>query len=69
MRSYKGSQGNNPMKPLAIFHIVRYDEGQNTFLEGFTGRDLEETYDRADRRLDYWWAKYPNAATGIERKA
>ena len=57
------------MKPLAIFHIVRYDPGQNTYLEGFTGRDLEETYDRADRRLDYWWNKFPNAAIDIERKA
>ena len=57
------------MKPLAIFHIVRYDAHQTTKLEGFQGRDLEETYDRADRRLDYWWNKYPNAAIDIERKA
>ena len=57
------------MKPLAIFHIVRYDAHQTTKLEGFQGRDLEETYDRADRRLDYWWNKFPNAAIDIERKA
>ena len=57
------------MKPLCIYHIVRYDDCQNTMLEGFTGRDTKETYGRADARLDYWWNKFPNASIDIERKA
>ena len=57
------------MKALCIYHIVRYDSHQNTMLEGFTGRDTKETYDRADGRLEHWWNKYPNAHIDIERKA
>ena len=57
------------MKALCIYHIVRYDSHQNTMLEGFTGRDTKETYDRADSRLEHWWNKYPNAHIDIERKA
>ena len=57
------------MKVLTIFHITRFDECGETMLEGFTGRDAKETYDRADSRLDYWWDKYPNAHIDITRKA
>ena len=57
------------MKALCIYHIVRYDNCQNTMLEGSTGRDAKETYDRADARLDFWCDKFPNAMVDIERKA
>ena len=57
------------MRPLVIYHICRYDHGSVTMLEGFTGRNAEETYNKADDRLDYWWNKFPNAHIDIERKA
>ena len=57
------------MKALTIFRIVRFDTHETTLLEGFTGRDAKETYDRADARLEYWWNKFPNAVIDIERTA
>ena len=57
------------MSVLSIFHIVRFDPAEDTMLQGFTGYDAKETYDRADARLEHWWDKYPNACIDIVRKA
>ncbi len=54
----------------AIFHITRFDDcGIDTMLEGFTGTNAKETWERADARLEHWWNKFPNACIDITRKA
>ena len=52
-----------------IFHIVRFDPCQETMLQGFTGTNAKETWERADARLEHWWNKFPNACIDITRKA
>lgn len=54
----------------AIFHITRFDDcGIDTMLEGFTGTNAQEAWERADARLEHWWNKFPNACIDITRKA